>query len=216
MSNLAPLTVAVPLAGAAMMLFLNTVLPRCWVQALALAVVVAEVGLAVALLQQARSGTIVYWFGGWTPRQGVALGISFTVDQFGAGGAVLAGVVVAGAVATTRWTIESADGIVHALLLTLLAAMAGFCLTGDLFNLFVFFELMAVSAFGLAAYHTKSRGALRSTLNFAITNSLGASSFSSASLCSTAAPARSTWPRSAVSSPRWAMSTDSPSPPCRS
>ena len=39
----------------------------------------------------------------------------------------------------------------------MLAAMAGFCLTGDIFNLFVFYELMAVSAFGLAAYRTRER-----------------------------------------------------------
>jgi len=135
---------------------------------------VAEMALAAALLRQADRGTIVYWFGGWTPRHGVALGISFTVDPIGAGGAVLAGLVVVAAVATTGWTIDEAHGIVHALLLTLLAAMAGFCLTGDLFNMFVFFELMAVSSFALMAFVTQSRAGLRSALNFAITNSIGA------------------------------------------
>ena len=139
----------------------NSVAPRRVVQALTLAAVFAEIGLAAALVHQTRSDTIVYWFGGWTPRSGVALGISFTIDQLGAGAALLAGVVTAAAVVTTRGRCEDADGIVHALLLTLLAAMAGFCLTGDLFNLFVFFELMAVSAFGLAAYQTRSLAALR-------------------------------------------------------
>jgi len=173
-SAVAPLPVAVPLATAAVVLFLNTVAPRRVVQALTLAAVAAEIGLAAALVHQTRSATTVYWFGGWTPRSGVALGISFTIDQVGAGAALVAGVVTAAAVVTTRWTIEDADGIVHALLLTLLAAMAGFCLTGDLFNLFVFFELMAVCAFGLAAYPTRSLSALRSALNLAITNSIGA------------------------------------------
>ena len=35
-------------------------------------------------------------------------------------------------------------------------AMAGFCLTGDLFNLFVFFELMSVAAYALTAYRSRS------------------------------------------------------------
>jgi len=174
MNPIAPLPVAVPLAAAAAVLFLHSVAPRRVVQAVTLAAVFAEIGLAAALVHQTRSATIVYWFGGWTPRSGVALGISFTIDQLGAGAALLAGVITAAAVITTRWTMQEADGIVHALLLTLLAAMAGFCLTGDLFNLFVFFELMAVSAFGLAAYQTRSLAALRSALNLAITNSIGA------------------------------------------
>jgi multicomponent Na+:H+ antiporter subunit D len=173
-NDLVPLAVAGPLAGAAAVLFLNAVVSRRVVQVLTLVVVVAEVGVVTALMYQARSGPLVYWFGGWTPHAGVALGVSFTVDQFGAGAAVLAAIIVSAAVATTRWTVEGGDGIVHALLLTLLAGMTGFCLTGDLFNLFVFFELMAVSAFGLAAYPTRSRGALRSALNFAVANSIGA------------------------------------------
>jgi multicomponent Na+:H+ antiporter subunit D len=88
MSPLAPLPVAVPLAGAATILCLNTLLTRRAIQALSMATVFVEVGLAAALLHQTSSGTIVYWFGGWTPRSGVALGISFAVDQLGAGGAV--------------------------------------------------------------------------------------------------------------------------------
>ena len=173
MSSIAPLPVVVPLAGAAVVLFSHSFAPRALIRALSAAAVAAEIALATVLLHQVRSSTIVYWFGGWTPRAGVALGISFTVDQIGAAAAVLAGVVVAAAL-TIIPTLGDGDGIVHALLLTLLAAMAGFCLTGDLFNLFVFFELMAVSAFALAAYHTRSMAAMRGALNFAIANSIGA------------------------------------------
>jgi multicomponent Na+:H+ antiporter subunit D len=173
-SDLAPLPVVIPLTGAAVLLFINTIAPRRVVQVLTLGTVVAEIAVSAALLHQAGSGMVIHWFGGWTPRNGVAVGVSFTIDQVGAGGAVLGGVVVAAALATTSRTVDEGIGLFHALLLTTLAAMAGFCLTGDLFNMFVFFELMAVSAFGLAAYHGGRRDALRAALNFAITNSIGA------------------------------------------
>src|SRR4051794_35693558 len=32
------------------------------------------------LLEEAQRGQMVYWFGGWVPRDGIALGISFVVD----------------------------------------------------------------------------------------------------------------------------------------
>ncbi|HEX9624093.1 MAG TPA: proton-conducting transporter membrane subunit, partial [Streptosporangiaceae bacterium] len=54
------------------------------------------------------------------------------------------------------------------------AGMAGFCLTGDIFDLFVWFELMGVSAYALTAYRPEERGPLQGALNFAITNSVGA------------------------------------------
>ena len=62
----------------------------------------------------------------------------------------------------------------HALMLTFLAGMVGFCLTGDIFDLFVWFELMGVSAYALTAYRPEERGPIQGALNFAITNSVGA------------------------------------------
>ena len=174
MNSLAPLPVVVPLGAAAVVLLLHTFVARHIIRAVAVVVVVAQIALTAALVHQSRSATIVYWFGGWRPRSGVALGISFTIDPFGGGAALLAAVVTAAALVAMSSTMRDADGIVYALVLTLMAGMAGFCLTGDLFNMFVFFELMAVSAFGLAGYHTRRLPALRSAMNFAIINSIGA------------------------------------------
>ena len=44
-------------------------------------IVICGLQLALAI----RHGVAVYWFGGWRPRHGVALGISFAIDPFGAG-----------------------------------------------------------------------------------------------------------------------------------
>jgi multicomponent Na+:H+ antiporter subunit D len=52
--------------------------------------------------------------------------------------------------------------------------MTGFCLTGDIFDLFVWFELMGVSAYALTAYRPEERGPIQGALNFAVTNSVGA------------------------------------------
>ena len=47
----------------------------------------------------------------------------------------------------------------HVLMLLFLAGMVGFCLTHDLFNLFVWFEVMSVAAFALTGYHAAQLGA---------------------------------------------------------
>ena len=62
----------------------------------------------------------------------------------------------------------------HALMLIFLAGMTGFCLTGDIFDLFVWFEVMGVAAYALTAYRPEERGSLQGALTFAITNSVGA------------------------------------------
>ena len=52
--------------------------------------------------------------------------------------------------------------------------MTGFCFTGDIFDLFVWFEVMGVAAYALTAYRPEERGSPQGALNFAITNSIGA------------------------------------------
>src|ERR1700722_15309890 len=100
MSSIVPLAVVIPLAGAALLLLLGKALPSRLARALAVVATLSETALAGVLLHGARSAPIVYWFGGWTPRPGTAIGISFVVDRLGAGAAAFAGVVVTAAVLT--------------------------------------------------------------------------------------------------------------------
>ena len=128
----------------------------------------------LALLVSCRDGTLVYWFGGWTPRGGIALGVAFAVDPVGAAMATLAGVLATAAL-TFSWRIfEAVRTLHHGLMLVFLAGIVGFCLSGDLFNMFVFYELFSVAAYALAGYQTTDPGPVRGALNFAITNSVGA------------------------------------------
>ena len=127
-----------------------------------------------ALLAQSLKEPVVYWFGGWTPRDGIALGVAFAVDPVGAGLATLAGVLATAAL-TFSWRIfEAVRTLHHGLMLVFLAGIVGFCLSGDLFNMFVFYELFSVAAYALAGYQTTNPGSVRGALNFAITNSVGA------------------------------------------
>jgi multicomponent Na+:H+ antiporter subunit D len=168
------LPVAVPLLVAAVLVGLGHMIGRkaCDTVALATAVVVAA--LCVALLARTAGGPVVYWFGGWRPRDGIALGVAFTVDPVGAALATLAGVLAVAALLYSWRIFEAVSPLYHALMLVFLAAIVGFCLSGDLFNLFVFYELLSVAAYALAGYHTQDPGSLRGALNFAMTNSVGA------------------------------------------
>ncbi len=60
------------------------------------------------------------------------------------------------------------------LLLVFMAAMCGFAYAGDLFNLFVWFELMSAAAFALCGLKTTEPAPLQGSFNFAITNTVGA------------------------------------------
>jgi multicomponent Na+:H+ antiporter subunit D len=60
------------------------------------------------------------------------------------------------------------------LLLLFGGAMAGFALTGDIFNMFVWFELMGVAAYALAGFQVSEVGPLQGAINFAVSNTVGA------------------------------------------
>ncbi len=147
---------------------------RLLAQAVALVATVATIvicGLQLALA--IRHGVAVYWFGGWHPHHGVALGISFAIDPFGAGLACFCAVLTLAAQVFSWRHFESVGHAFPALLLVLMAAIIGFCESGDLFNMFVFFELMTATAIALTAHRSDQRAPLQGALNFGISNAIG-------------------------------------------
>jgi multicomponent Na+:H+ antiporter subunit D len=130
--------------------------------------------LLVVITARTAHGLQVYWFAGFRPKHGIAIGIDFAVDPLSAGLASLAALLVTAAMIFSWRYFERVGSYFHAMMLTFLAGMVGFCLTGDIFDLFVWFELMGVSAYALTAYRPEERAPIQGALNFAITNSIGA------------------------------------------
>ena len=118
-------------------------------------------------------GDTVYWFGGFRPVGNVVIGIDFEAGPLSAGLACLGAVLMTASMIFAWKYFTQIGTYFHVLMLTFLAGMTGFCLTGDIFDLFVWFELMGVSAYALTAYRPEERGPLQGALNFAITNSVG-------------------------------------------
>jgi len=172
--HLTALPVVVPLFAAAALVALSSWTPRLVNDLVATSVGLAVVSLCAIILGRSIHHPFAYWMGGWKPSHLVAIGISFSVDSIGAGLATFAALLVTAALVYSWRYFEAAHGLFHALMLVFMAAMAGFCLTGDLFNLAVFFELMGACAYALTAHRNEERGPIQGAINFAISNSIGA------------------------------------------
>jgi multicomponent Na+:H+ antiporter subunit D len=172
-SAVIPASVVVPLTGAALMAGFSRLLPRWARDVIAIAVAVATCTLTLILMVSSAGRPMIYWFSGWRPAGGMVIGIDYAVGPLGAGMASLSGLLVTAALVYCWRYFDGARGHYHALILIFLAASVDFCLTGDLFNLFVAFELVAVTAFGLTGYNAGHPAPLQGAINFAVTNSLG-------------------------------------------
>ncbi len=175
MNQLFPLSVVVPLlTAAALLAFRGPLKERRNVRGLiGVAAAVAVTVMLLVLTLQTTSGS-VYWFAGFRPVGGVAIGINFQADPLNAGLACLGAVLMTASLVFAWRYFTQVGTYFHVLMLTFLAGMTGFCLAGDVFDLFVWFELMGVSAYALTAYRPEERGPIQGALNFAITNSVGA------------------------------------------
>src|ERR1700761_86168 len=173
-SLLAPLPVALPLLGAALLAALHRWLKRAAADSISIAVAAVTFAVTARLVAGAAHGTTVYWFGNWYPRGSMVLGISFVLDPIGTGLACLAALLTLLSLIFSWRFVDSGGKHFQPLMLIFLAAMSGFCLTGDLFNMFVFFELMSTAAFALCGLKTAEPAPLQGAFNFAITNTIAA------------------------------------------
>ena len=140
------LPVLLCLGGGALLLVLRRA--PAWQPWLCLAIlfgVLAVDGLLLARIL--ASGPVSITMGRWLP----PFGISFTGDAMGVLFATMSALVAVAVVLSLLGEApESAvrDGV-YPLLLLLMAGVGGAFLTGDLFNLYVWFEVMLIASFGL-------------------------------------------------------------------
>lgn len=169
---LAPLPVAVPLLVGAVLLLVGKFLPGRMPDAIATLTALLVVVIDARLTAHTAQGPIVYWMGAWQPRGGVTLGIALVIDQAEAILSAFMALLFAASFIFAWGYFEDIRAFFHVLMLIFLAAMQGFCLTHDLFNLFVWFEVMSVTAFALTAYRLEA-DPLEGALNFTVTNTIG-------------------------------------------
>ncbi|GAB1646721.1 complex I subunit 5 family protein [Krasilnikovia sp. MM14-A1259] len=172
--DLAPLAIVVPILAGAVLLVVARRVPRAVVDHAALATAVVVAALSGALAAAAGSGRLVVWGGGWRPHGGHSVGIVLVADPLGAGLACLAALLTCGALLYSRRYLEDAHAHFQVLMLLFLAGLTGFALTGDLFDMFVFFELMGAVAYALTGMRVEEPDSVQGGFNFAVVNSLGA------------------------------------------
>jgi multicomponent Na+:H+ antiporter subunit D len=176
MDPLYALAVTVPLLAAAALLATRPLFAghRRVADLVAVGVSASVAVMLAFLVVRTYGADSTYWFAGFRPSGGIAIGIDFEAGPLSAGLACLGAVLMTASMVFSWRYFPQAGGYFYVLMLTFLAGMTGFCLTGDVFDLFVWFELMGVSAYALTAYRPEERGPIQGALNFAITNSVGA------------------------------------------
>jgi len=143
-------------------------------QAFSLASVVGQLAVAITLFVAVREGPVlVYALGGWTPPFGIVL----VVDRLAAALLVLTGIVACASLlyAVARDT-EASSPRFHALFQFQLLGIQGAFLTGDLFNLFVFFEVLLIASYALLL-HGLTADRVRAALHVVVLNLIGSALF---------------------------------------
>jgi multicomponent Na+:H+ antiporter subunit D len=169
----APLVIAVPLIGAALCLVFQRGLVAQRV--LSVGSVVVTLGLTVALLAGVeRTGTAAVQLGGWV----APVGITLVADLFST---LLLAVATATVLGVLVFAIGHLDAVVerrffHPLYLVLTAGVGASFLTGDLFNLFVAFEVMLIASYVLLTI-TGGREAIRPAMTYVVVNLLASTLF---------------------------------------
>ncbi|HEX7786024.1 MAG TPA: monovalent cation/H+ antiporter subunit D, partial [Methylomirabilota bacterium] len=133
---------------------------------ISLASIVLLLAAEVALMAAADAGPArVYRLGDWPAPFGIVL----VADRLAAAMVLLVGVLGFAAMifSLARW--HRAGPRFHALLQFLLMGLNGAFLTGDVFNLFVFFELFLAASYGLAL-HGSGPARVRASLHYIIVN----------------------------------------------
>ncbi len=176
MDRLIILPVLIPLFGGMVTLLLRSHVRAA--RAVSLVGALAGLAVAVALLAIVSDGSVLATqMGGWP----APYGITFVVDLFSAIMLTVATLLGATVLLYALGSIDvdrQRDGF-YTLYQFLMMGVCGSFLTGDLFNMYVFFEVMLVSSFGLMVLGGE-RGQLEGGLKYVVINMVSTTLFVSA------------------------------------
>jgi len=163
--------IVLPLLAGALLLLVERIRPA-WQAPLSLAAAMALAMLAVRLVATADTDRIgVYLLGNWQAPFGIVL----VLDRLAALMLALTALIgLASLVASLRLAVRGPH--FHAFFQLQLAGLNGAFLTGDVFNLFVFFEVLLIASYALLLHQAGGR-TLRSGLHYVVINLVGASLF---------------------------------------
>jgi multicomponent Na+:H+ antiporter subunit D len=164
MRALVPLVVVVPLLGAAAALVASNA--RSVQRAISITAVTATAGLSVAVLLGVESdGIAAVQLGGWP----VPLGITLAVDLMAAMFLVVSVLTVLAVLVFAIGQDADQRAVFHPAYLVLTAGVSLSFVTGDLFNLFVAFEMMLIASYVLITLGA-TREQIRAGMTYVVIN----------------------------------------------
>ncbi|SCZ56219.1 monovalent cation/H+ antiporter subunit D [Thiohalomonas denitrificans] len=172
MSEMLILPIVVPLLAGALLL-VGASRKLHWHRAISTGATMLMLIVAVRLLLHSGDGSVeAYLVGNWPAPFGIVL----VLDRLAALMLLLTAILAVGALAYGMLgTDRTAPGF-HALFMFQLLGLNGAFLTGDLFNLFVFFEILLLASYGLLL-HGGGAARTRAGLHYVVINLVGSSLF---------------------------------------
>src|SRR4030043_1958518 len=168
MNPLIPLFVVSPLAGAFLIMILGRFI-RNFNKYFASLVLLFLVTISFYFLFTTGSKVSVYKVGGWEAVNSIPIGIYMVLDGFTA--LILCIINLIGFLSVfysisyiSRYTSEN---YFYALFCLMIAGMNGVVLSGDIFNIFVFLEISAISSYALVAFGVE-RNELEATFKYQV------------------------------------------------
>jgi len=168
MTNAAILIVVIPMFTAIVITLLDLTRVRAFSGHLAIVSLGLSFGLALTLAPQVLSGqSVIYTLGSWDQ----IIGISLLADHLSIFmvllGNLLGFLVLIYSLAEGKYNPKF-----YALLLIMMSGISGAFLSRDIFNLFVFMEVLSISSYILVA-HYGHKGSLLAGMNYLLVSSVG-------------------------------------------
>ena len=172
MQHLIVFPVVLPLVAGILLLYQRQGLVR-YKRTVSVVATVLLLLVAIGLLRQAASGEITYYaLGDWQAPFGIVL----VLDRLSALMLLLTAVLAVGAVVFACAGDDEKGSNFHGLFQWQLLGINGAFLTGDLFNLFVFFEVLLLASYALLL-HGGGKARIQASVHYVVLNLAGSSLF---------------------------------------